>query len=106
MHQERRIRNLHQLDTIDVSDYFDDLLAVCAGNGADSYVANNEVVTDRDDIDRADISARAANRRRQFPKRSGTRRKSDAKGQAITCSWGWLHNVSPPDYADYADSSN
>ncbi len=68
VHEERRIRNLQQFDTVDILHCFDDLFTVFTRGRADGDVADDVIVADRDDIDRADVAARTANRHRQFTK--------------------------------------
>src|SRR6185295_11010212 len=66
VHQERRIRDLQQLDAINIFNSLDDLIAVLTGDTADGDIADDVVVADGDDVDSADVAAGAADCSGQF----------------------------------------
>src|SRR5687767_3268208 len=91
MHEERWIRNLHQLDAVNVFDCFDDLFTMSTGGGADGNVANDVIVADCDDVDGSDVTTGAANCHRHLAKCSGTRRELEAQSQTVNCAGCRLH---------------
>jgi hypothetical protein len=91
VHQEGEIGNIDDFHAVNVSDCFDNLFAVLAGNCADGDVAHNVVGSGAYDVYGANVAAGLSNRYSYCTETSGARRNFDAQGQAVTCAGCSFH---------------
>ena len=84
MHQKSPVRNVYDLDAVDIIDGFDDLFVVVFAAGVDRDIANQKILSDADDIDALDVAASFADRCGYFAEFSWFVMNFDAKCNGIT----------------------
>jgi len=90
VHEERAVRDVHDLHAGDPADLLDDLLAVLLVARLERDVARDRRLPDLHEVDRADVAAGLADGRGDPPEHAGPVRDLEPDGQAVART-GRLH---------------
>ena len=91
VHEEDAVGDVYDFDAVNASGGLDDCPAVLGGARVDRQVAYDRVAPDADDVNRADVAARAPDGRRQPAEGARARRELDAQRQAVARAGRVLH---------------
>jgi hypothetical protein len=83
MHEECPVRDIYDLDSVDVGDRGDYLLIVRFARGVHGDVANKKIFPDTDDVDTLDVTTGEPDGGRDLSELSGFVMDLYAKGQAV-----------------------
>ena len=71
VHQKRAVRDIYDLDAVDIISGSDDLFVMFFGRGINGNIADKKILADADDIDAFDVAAGTADRGCNFAEFSG-----------------------------------
>lgn len=91
MDEERSIRCVNHVDTIDCRNSSDDFFVVLFGIAVDRDVSDEEILTDGNYVDRTDVATDLADHRGYLSELSWAVLNFDPDGETVACvgSWGW-----------------
>src|SRR5688572_15822465 len=85
MHQKGSVRNIHDLNAVDVADRLDDLLIVCFARRIYRDIADQVVFSDAHDINALDIAAGLSDSGRNLTELTRLVVDPYPKREAVTC---------------------
>ena len=85
MHQKRAVRDVDDLDAVDMIERIDDLFVMCFARGVYGNVTYQKILTDANDIDTLDIAPGLPDRGRDLAEFAGKIVYSNSKCEAVAC---------------------